>query len=91
MLDPFSESLEKKEYAIEKILASLLFELFDFEFQIWTCTVLQLMNRSKALNSTFLQTLCILIIEVINGDKTFMHLFAYFKKSLKNTLIFLGI
>ncbi len=38
MLDPFSESLEKKEYAIEKILASLLFELFDFEFQIWTCT-----------------------------------------------------
>ncbi len=38
MIDSFSESLEKKEYAIENTLASLFFELFDFEFQIWTCT-----------------------------------------------------
>ncbi len=32
IIDSFSESPEKKEYAIEKVLTSLLFELFDFEF-----------------------------------------------------------
>ncbi len=32
MIDFFSESLEKKEYLIDKVLTSLFFELFDFEF-----------------------------------------------------------
>jgi hypothetical protein len=38
MIDSFSESPEKKEYAIEKIQTFLLFELLNFEFQIWTST-----------------------------------------------------
>jgi hypothetical protein len=36
MIDSFSESPEKKEYAIEKVLTSILFELFDFEVQVST-------------------------------------------------------
>jgi hypothetical protein len=34
MIDSLSESPEKKEYAIEKVLTSLLIGLFDFELQI---------------------------------------------------------
>jgi hypothetical protein len=37
MVDSFLEPPKKKEYAIEKVLTSLLFELFDFEFKILPC------------------------------------------------------
>ncbi len=38
MIDSSLESTEKQKYAIEKFLASLLFELFDLEFRISTLT-----------------------------------------------------
>ncbi len=32
-IDSCSESLKKNEYAVQKILTSILFELFDFKFK----------------------------------------------------------
>ncbi len=36
-LDSFSESLEKNEYAFQKLLTSILFDLFDFEVRDADC------------------------------------------------------